>query len=374
MKATRAPGVRGPAPRRHTLPTVATPHVLYLHGNAEDYLGDSVLHGLRLLLGDRVVDVPRRDALYADLPAPRRHALYGRGFTLYARLGDVDVDRSRWLARVLEGEFDVVVFGDIWRYWAPWLQLRPHVRRLRELGVQLVALDGGDGPVLFPHGPSWWRQMRPWPLPRVVGRAAVFKRELSPVTARVRGYGLPARLVERTLLRDVRPIGFSIPEEHLAGGGETKERLLARHVVDPAVRALWPAARGDYSFDDEADYFADLRASRFGITMRKAGWETLRHYELAASGCVPCFRDLAAKPERSAPFGLHEGNCVPYTDADALLSELESMDDARYERLRAGALEWARRNTTRVRARELLDAAGRPVTDGSAPAPADRAG
>lgn len=332
---------------------MAAPHVLFLHANAEDYLADSVLHGLRQLLAGRVVDVPRRDALYDDLPVQRRRALYGRGFTLYGRLPEVAVDRDRWLARVLGGEFDVVVFGDIWRYWGPWVQLRPHLRSLRERGVRLVALDGGDGPVLFPHGPTWWRAARPWPLPRVAGRIDVFKRELSPVTARV--------ALRPRLSRSVRPIGFSIPGEHLAAGDEPKARLLARHVVDPEVRALVPDARGDYPFDAEEDYFADLRSSRFGVTTRKAGWETLRHYEIAASGCVLCFRDLGVKPALSAPFGLDETNCVAYTDAGELLATLEAMDEAEYARLRAGALGWARRNTTRVRAAEVLAAVGYPA-------------
>jgi hypothetical protein len=340
---------------------MSPPRVLFLHANSEDYLADSLLHGLRLVLGERVVDVPRRDALYDDLTPARRRALYGRGFTLYGRLPDVDVDRERWLLRVLDGEFDVVVFADIWRHWAPWVQLRPRLRELRAKGVTLVAVDGGDGPVLFPHGPTWWRQMRPWPLPRVAGRIPTFKRELSPMTARVRGFGVvPAGLARRVLLRGVRPIAFSVPEDVLAGGDEPKTKLLPEHVVDPEVAALVGAGNG-YRFEDEGDYLGDLRASRFGPTTKKAGWETLRHYEIAASGCVPCFRALHDKPAESAPFGLDDTNCVTYTDARDLLARLERIGDEDYARLRAGALAWARRNTTRVRAEELLATIGRPA-------------
>ena len=72
------------------------PRVLFLHANSEDYLADSLLHGLRLLLGSRIVDVPRRDALY---------------------------DRQRWMLRAFEGEFQVIVMGDIWRHWAPAVQV-----------------------------------------------------------------------------------------------------------------------------------------------------------------------------------------------------------------------------------------------------------
>jgi hypothetical protein len=127
------------------------------------------------------------------------------------------------------------------------------------------------------------------------------------------------------------------------------------------VVELVPGTALRYAFASEEDYYADLRASRFAITTKKAGWETLRHYENAASGAVPCFRDLHRKPPTAAPFGLDESNCVAYRDARELLARLEAIGDAEYERLRAGALAWARRNTTRVRALELLGALGHPA-------------
>jgi len=50
---------------------------------------------------------------------------------------------------------------------------------------------------------------------------------------------------------------------------------------------------------------------------------------------------------------------VSYTDPRALLARLEAMGEDEYAALRRGALEWARRNTTRVRATEFLRAIGR---------------
>lgn len=343
--------------------------MLFLHANSEDYLADSLLHGLRLVLGGSVVDVPRRDALYDDLPAERRDALYGRGFTLYGRLPDPPgLQRDRWLDRVLEGEFEVVVIGDVHRNWAPWVRLRPHLARLNRLGVRIAVVDGGDGPVMYPFGPTWWRHARPRPLPRAHGRDGVvfFKRELQLLTWWIRFYGFaPPPLAERLLLRHVRPIGFSIPEDRLAAGDEPRTRLLSTHVVDPEVVELVPGSALRYAFSSEDDYYADLRSSRFAVTTKKAGWETMRHYENAASGAIPCFRDLRRKPATAAPFGLDDTNCVAYTDARELLARLEAMAPAEEQALRAGALAWARRNTTRARASELLEAVGHP-----APAPA----
>jgi hypothetical protein len=333
--------------------------LLFLHGDSEDYLADSLLHGLRTVLGADAVDAPRRDALYAGLPARERRELYGRGFTLYGRLPEVDVDREAPLERALAGEFGVVVIGDIHRNWAPWLALRPHLERLRAAGTTLAVCDGGDGPVLFPHGPTWWKRLRP--LPRVAGRVPVFKRELSATTAVIRYRGLlPPGAAQRALAKTVRPIAFSIPEDLLARGDEAKTKLLAAHVVDPEVRTALDLGDGGYRFEEERDYHDDLRASRFGVTTKKAGWETLRHYEIAAAGCVPAFRDLASKPPLSAPFGLDETNSVAYSSAAELLERIESMGDEEYARRRAGALDWARRNTTRARALELLSALGHP--------------
>jgi hypothetical protein len=341
--------------------------VLFLHANSEDYLADSLLHGLRLVLDDRVVDVPRRDALYDDFPPSRRQELYGRGFTLYARLPEpAGIDRGGdWLERALDGEFGAIVIGDIHRNWEPWLRIKPHLKRLKD--VPIAAIDGGDGPVMYPHGPTWWKQAKPKPLPRAHGHVHFFKRELQVLTWWIRYYGFaPPALAERLLRKHVRPIAFSIPEEHLATGTEAKTKLLATRVTDAEVAQLVEGSAFGHVFTDERDYYADMRASRFGVTTKKAGWETLRHYEIAASGCVPCFRDLDKKPPTSAPFGLDETNCVKYSDPRQLVEEIEGMDDARYASLRAGALAWAARNTTRVRAVELLEAIGHPVPAGAA--------
>lgn len=332
------------------------PRVLLLSAPGEDYLADSLFHGLRTVLGADCVDVPRRDHMYADHDRPGE--LYGRGFTLFARLPELAIDRPRDPIAAAH-EFDLVVLADVWRNPRPWVELRT---RTLPPATKVIACDGGDGPVLYPYGPTWWRQARPRPLPRVHGRVdATFKRELQPLTARVRYLGLRGgdRALQRLMGEGVRPIGFSIPEEHLATGEEPKTEPLATHLVDPELASLVGRAHDRYAFDREQDYFADLRGARFGSTGKKAGWDALRHYELAASGCVPLFKDLHAKPPTAAPLDLVDGvNAVGYTDAGTALQRIEQMDEETYARLRAGALEWGRRNTTRARALEVLESVG----------------
>jgi hypothetical protein len=128
-------------------------------------------------------------------------------------------------------------------------------------------------------------------------------------------------------------------------------------VVDSEV-AQRLGAQTAYAFEDAAAYHADLRASRFGVTTKKAGWDALRHYEIAAAGAVPCFRDLDRKPPRCAPHGLDRSNCVIYRDAADLIAQTRALDEASYAALQAGALAWARASTTEARARAFLETCG----------------
>ena len=72
-------------------------------------------------------------------------------------------------------------------------------------------------------------------------------------------------------------------------------------------------------------------------------------------------------PTRPKTTGLPGWICTPDVDAlsaavNLALSDqarLEAMGEDEYAALRRGALEWARRNTTRVRATEFLRAIGR---------------
>jgi hypothetical protein len=327
------------------------PRILFLSTPHEDYLADGLLHGLRTLLGADVVDVPKVEFLYDSYPHERRGDLYGHGFSLYCLLGDQPVDRHGALERARRGDFDLVVFADIWNTFERFAELAPSLR-----DVPLAVLDGADRQEPYPYAGVWWRKPAWWTLPRAHTRALYFKRELTPLTGWFRSYLLvPPPLAARLpSIRRMREIAFSIPAEKvLSEPPREKTRLLASHVVDPEVAARLGVATS-YAFRDEAAYYADLQSARFGITVKRAGWDCLRHYEQAANGCVPCFRDRDLKPPRCAPHGLDDSNSVSYGDYDELMRRLEAIDDARYGELQAGALAWARANTTVRRAERFL--------------------
>jgi hypothetical protein len=329
------------------------PRLLYITPNVEDYAADGLLHGLRTLLGGDVLDFPKAEYLYTSMTPAARSRIRGGGFTLYGLLDDLPLERDHCLDRALKGEFDLVVFSDIWRTFGLWSEWGP---QLADRGIRLAVLDGSDRVEPYPFAGEWWRRRAWWFLPRAHTRALHFKREVTPWTRWFASYlTLPPPLNGRRM-RDIRPLAFSIPDEQIVAGPPVKDQDFPRHVVDAELAARLGGQTG-HAFSTEHEYVADLRRSRFGITTKREGWDAMRHYEIAANGCVPCFRDLEQKPPASAPHGLDETNCVAYRDAYDLMAKLERIDEERYRDLQAGALAWARANTTRRRATEFLQAA-----------------
>jgi hypothetical protein len=329
-----------------------TPRVLFLSPRREDYLADGIFHGLRTLLGDRAVDYPKHEVMYRANADTAGERIRGGGFTLYGLLDDVPIDRSRTIEEVRWGEFDVVLFANIKESFGLFVELLPELSK-----AQMAVLDGDDHPSMYPYRRAWWTRPQWWLLPRAHKRVPYFKRELTPLTWHYRSFRLlPGSLAARLpMLRGVKPTSFSIPEEKVFVGEAEKTQLFASDIVDPELKDCAPLGkRDDYLFAGEADYYADLRRSRFGITTKRGGWDCLRHYEIAANGAVPCFKHLDRKPATCAPHGLHAGNCVSYDSRVELLARVESMPDDEYVRLRDGALRWARASSTTNRAAELL--------------------
>ena len=332
-----------------------TLRILFVTPGFEDYLSDGILHGLRGLPGVEVVDFPKQDVLYTGGAGLVR----GGGFTLYGLLDDEPLDRHRALFRAESGEFQLVVFGDIWRTFGLFTEWGPRLHGR----VPIAVLDGGDRVEPYPYGGLWWRRRSWWALPRAHTRATYFKREITPWTGWFRSYLLlPPPLAARTV-RWLRPTAFSVPAQKIVDAPPAKDREFATHVVDARLAAL-VGGSVSHVFADEDAYRADLQRSRFAATTKREGWDCLRHYEIAANGAVPCFRDLHRKPATCAPHGLRHGvNCLAYGDPGKLLARIAALPEGGYARIQAGALEWARANTTARRASELLAALG--MTPGS---------
>lgn len=213
--------------------------VLFLSdGSGQDYMRDCVAHGLRTLLGPDFVDVGKLDSLYIGAD---KSQMYGKGFTLYSLLPDIPVDRTDIPKKISKRYFDIVIYGSIHRN-----QSYLHEVTSQYAAPNLIAIDGED------HA----------------------------------GYlsGLPLVTFKRELYNHhpgCLPIHFAIPKERILYNPPPKNMLMA---------PMDPAYKNTYRYNDEASYLQQYSDSFYGPTMKKAGWDCLRHYEMLSQWCLPYFR------------------------------------------------------------------------------------
>lgn len=325
--------------------------VLFISPYGEDYLADGLLHGLRSLLKENVVDFPKCAHLYKNYVQESKVKLYGNGFTLYGLLEDIPVDRTEIDFKIRNGFFDLIIFPAIFKNFGLFIEFLPYLN-FRNTAI----IDGDDTPQPYGYAGKWWREPKWWFLPKAHQQFLYFKREWTLETIRHFWFKLPPVFICKYLPtpRNFRTISFSIPEEKIVKHLPQKTKLFPKHIVDVEVAKRIPGSTTSYAFESEAEYYSDLQTSKFGITTKRSGWDCLRHYEIAANGCVPCFRNLDKKPKTCAPHGLNRNNSIIYQNYDDLMRQIDNISEEEYSRLRLAALAWVRENTTIQRAKNLL--------------------
>ena len=320
--------------------------VLFLTDDREDYLADGILHGLREIESISVIDYPKKACLYKDNASRSEFSVRGGGFTLYGLLNDNQSNeqgRIHIQQKLEKSYFDLVILSNIWRQWGLLMQWE----KLLKKNCKLAILDGDDDERFYPSsttrlkhfGPSRWLRDLLSPTTSVY-----FKREWTNKTNQWL-YGC-----------NIKPLAFSVPEEKIISHSSQKLRLFPSHIVDKEVADLI-GAKTSYAFSTEVEYRKNLAESRFGITTKRGGWECLRHYEIAASGTIPCFKDLTKKPTNCAPQGLVNGvNCISYNTTQDLMEKINQLSIPAELAMRQAALEWAKASSTKLRAIELLQA------------------
>jgi hypothetical protein len=89
--------------------------ILYLSKDLfPDYLRCCTLIGLKELLGERVVDVPKIEHIYNNYPGDDA-GLWGRGFSYARVLDDPPIYRENIDQRILNREFDLIIYGSVHR-------------------------------------------------------------------------------------------------------------------------------------------------------------------------------------------------------------------------------------------------------------------
>ena len=232
--------------------------ILYIHSNSEDtqfyndYLNDLLLHGLRDLYGENVVDFPGCWYLYKDEILKRKHdeeKFWGKGFTIKNILKDYNsIDREDIHQKIKNKYFNLVIYGSIRR---SDLFLDDVIK----YNNKFIFIDGEDDNFIEE---------------KYSNLGLYFKRELISKNSKV------------------LPISFAIP----------KNKILDKIDKNPKnlLAPLIPGKLNTYIYDSEDSYYEMYKKSIFGLTYKKAGWDCLRHYEILMNGCIPLFLDLKDCP------------------------------------------------------------------------------
>ena len=87
-------------------------------------------------------------------------------------------------------------------------------------------------------------------------------------------------------------LSYAIPDELIVNDVPSKTELWA---------SVIPGREANYQFGpgQEKEYHEMYQRARFAITMKKGGWDCLRHYEILANGCIPIFQDLRLCPAKT---------------------------------------------------------------------------
>jgi hypothetical protein len=224
--------------------------VLFInHFKSPDYLNDMVYHGL-IDGGHDVYETAPPRYMLASHPNPS--SLYGRGFSLFARLTHTPKVESvnEIFEKIVDRFYDIVIFGSVHRdlsYFDVVANMYPRER--------VHFIDGEDSTKI---------------LDGLIGCGRYWKRECVD--------------------ESTDPITFAIPESQLLRSPVIKSKLFG---------TIIPGKVETYIFNNEKDYYEDYASSYYGLTFKKAGWDCMRHYEILANRCIPYFPHLSQCPPRT---------------------------------------------------------------------------
>jgi hypothetical protein len=216
-------------------------------GYINDYLNDLLFYGLYELENIEIIDSTPIIHLYKENQnrIPIQY-LWGKGFTSTFLIDKDNIDRSNLKEKIKDKYFDIVIYGSVNRcldYYELISKIYPKEK--------IFLIDGDDSTNIH----------------SLANKHLYFKRELT--------------------LNKYIPIHFAIPETKITQITLNKTQEYGKIIP----------GQGGYIFDNEQEYYNDYNKSYFGVTMKKAGWDCMRHYEILANNCIPYFVDLESCPK-----------------------------------------------------------------------------
>lgn len=216
-------------------------------GFINDYMNDLLFYGLTELENVEVTDSTPIIHLYKQYKSdinPR--TLWGKGFTSTFLIDEDNVDRTNIEEKIENKYFDLIIYGAVNRcldYYDLVSKVYP--------SNKIFLIDGADDTSIHP----------------LSLKHPYFKRELTTSAFIPIHFAIPECKITNIFLEKTQEYGSIIP------------------------------GQSGYIFDDEHWYYLDYNKSYYGVTLKKAGWDCMRHYEILANHCIPYFVDLESCPK-----------------------------------------------------------------------------
>jgi hypothetical protein len=223
-----------------------------------DYQSDTIYHGL---IENNIEVYETHYPSYMLSSFDNLSGIYGKGFTMFGKLNYTPrVEPQNIILEKIKSRFyDIIIYGCVYTHdYFPKRQCLDYIDEVKKYypKEKVHFIDGSDDTWNYAHSNG------------LSSHGIIWKTHLID-------YGAG------------NPISFGIPETQLIKNNPNKEKLFA---------TIIPGNLDTYVFNNEVDYYKDYAKSYYGITWKKAQWETMRHYEILANKCIPYFSDIEDCP------------------------------------------------------------------------------
>jgi hypothetical protein len=300
--------------------------ILMLCHSYPNFVPDLLLHGLRKLLGEDVVDYPRKDALYeGSLGQPYLDKVTG------LMADDSKVDRSDISAKMSHHFFDVVIC-DVRAF-------NENPSFLEQNACPLAVIDGEDLPAMI----------RP-------GHYVILRRETDGSD-----FSVPLPMALPVEVMDWIDRYADTPKTHSIGflGARTNRTPDRNAMLDELIRIFpdtliegWERAGGNWQGRD--GYYRNVQSCRAVLSLPGEGYDTFRYWENAACNAA----HIAKQMPLFIPNDFRDGReIMKFAGIRGLAYAVERIlsDDVDWREFAGRSREWLRRyHTTEHRAQATI--------------------
>lgn len=232
--------------------------ILIIPSSQSDYLQDSVYLGMKDIFGTDVECTYDCHYLYKGTHIEKNY-FWGYGFTYTNILNpNLNIVSKNTLDKIKDKYYDLIIYS--------------FVSRNSDMLDQIINITNGKNVILINGEDDSER------FDFYNDKILYFKREL----------------IEKKQ-NNIFPIHYAIHESKIYNGAVIKTKILSDSL--PTMNNCTNISSSHYIFNNELDYYFDYQISKYGITKKKGGWDSMRHYEILANKCVPLFNDINKCPK-----------------------------------------------------------------------------